>query len=90
MAALPTLGFAIAWQGGDLERYLPLYPFLFLAVAGLFALERVPIVCRVLVIVFFLAAAVSNMTRDGTARSLARTAAIDGPRRGLAAVIEAK
>jgi sulfatase maturation enzyme AslB (radical SAM superfamily) len=23
----------IAWQGGDLERYLPLYPFLFLAVA---------------------------------------------------------
>jgi hypothetical protein len=34
VAALPTLGFAAAWQGGDLERYLPLYPFLFLALAA--------------------------------------------------------
>jgi hypothetical protein len=30
---LPVLGFAVFWQGGDLERYLPLYPFLFFAVA---------------------------------------------------------
>ena len=33
VAAVPILGFAIAWQGGDLERYLPFYPFLFLALA---------------------------------------------------------
>src|SRR6202030_3009590 len=62
VAALPTIGFAVAWQGGDLERYLPLYPFLFLAVAGLFSLERVPFVCRTAAFVFFLAAAASNVT----------------------------
>jgi hypothetical protein len=62
VAALPTLGFAVAWQGGDLERYLPLYPFLFLAAGGLFALERVPLLCTVAALVFFLAAAVSNVT----------------------------
>jgi hypothetical protein len=60
-AALPTIGFAVAWQGGDLERYLPLYPFLFLAVGGLFALERVPLVCRALAVVFFLIMVASNV-----------------------------
>lgn len=29
----PVLGFAVFWQGGDIERYLPLYPMLFLALA---------------------------------------------------------
>jgi len=62
LAALPTVGFAVAWQGGDLERYLPLYPFLFLAVGGLFALERVPLLCKLAALVFILAAAVSNVT----------------------------
>jgi hypothetical protein len=61
VAALPTVGFAVAWQGGDLERYLPLYPFLFLAVAGLFALKEVPLACRVLALVFILAAGISNV-----------------------------
>jgi hypothetical protein len=31
IAALPVLGFAVYWSGGDPERYLPLYPFFFLA-----------------------------------------------------------
>ena len=30
VTALPVLGFAIHWSGGDLERYLPLYPAFFL------------------------------------------------------------
>ena len=30
LAALPVLAFAIHWSGGDLERYLPLYPAFFL------------------------------------------------------------
>jgi hypothetical protein len=30
----PVIAFGIFWQGGDMERYLPLYPFFFLAVAG--------------------------------------------------------
>lgn len=32
-ALLPVLGFAIHWSGGDLERYLPLFPAFFLALA---------------------------------------------------------
>jgi hypothetical protein len=34
IAGLPVVGFGVFWQGGDMERYLPLYPFLFLALAG--------------------------------------------------------
>ena len=33
-ALAPVIGFAIQWQGGDMERYLAIYPFLFLAVAA--------------------------------------------------------
>jgi hypothetical protein len=29
--AIPVLAFAVAWQGGDTERYLPLYPVFLLA-----------------------------------------------------------
>jgi hypothetical protein len=32
LTALPVLGFAALWQGADLERYLPLFPALMLAV----------------------------------------------------------
>jgi hypothetical protein len=35
-AALPVFAFALLWQGGDMERYLPLYPFLFLIIHELF------------------------------------------------------
>jgi hypothetical protein len=31
--ALPVVGFALKWQGGDLERYLGMFPALFFAVA---------------------------------------------------------
>lgn len=31
IAALPVLGFGVYWSGADAERYLPLYPFFFLA-----------------------------------------------------------
>jgi hypothetical protein len=54
VAAVPTLAFGIAWQGGDMERYLPLYPFVFLAVAGLFNDPRRPRLCQGLAVVFFL------------------------------------
>jgi 4-amino-4-deoxy-L-arabinose transferase-like glycosyltransferase len=37
VAALPVVGFGVLWQGGDMERYLPLYPFLLLALAGLWS-----------------------------------------------------
>jgi hypothetical protein len=32
--ALPAVAFGVFWQGGDMERYLPLYPVFFLAFAG--------------------------------------------------------
>jgi hypothetical protein len=40
LSALPMLGFAVVWQGGDIERYLPLYPFVFLALACALESER--------------------------------------------------
>jgi hypothetical protein len=81
VAALPTLAFAVAWQGGDMERYLPLYPFLFLALAGLFAGERVPLACKALALVFFAVAAAWN------APALAR-AALERRQQALAAQAE--
>ena len=33
LTAVPVVGFALKWQGGDPERYLALFPALFLAVA---------------------------------------------------------
>jgi hypothetical protein len=68
VAAAPTLAFGIAWQGGDMERYLPLYPFLFLALAGLFTLGGVPRLCQALAVGFFAVAALAN------AEALARPA----------------
>ena len=35
VAAAPILLWAVAWQGGDIERYMPLYPFVFLLLAAL-------------------------------------------------------
>ncbi len=31
--AVPVLGFGVYWQGGDMERYLAIYPFAFIALA---------------------------------------------------------
>ena len=47
----PVLLFAARWQGGDLERYLPLFPFLFLAIAICFA-QRPPRFQRVVIVLF--------------------------------------
>jgi hypothetical protein len=33
VSALPVCAFAWSWQGGDMERYLPLYPALFVSLA---------------------------------------------------------
>jgi hypothetical protein len=34
VGGLPVLAFGLCWQGGDMERYLPLYPVFFLTLAG--------------------------------------------------------
>ena len=40
LTAVPVVGFALKWQGGDIERYLALFPALFLAAA--FAIASLP------------------------------------------------
>jgi len=56
---IPVLGFAVLWQGGDMERYLPLYPVLVLSAARTledFRRSTWPI----LLVLFFAVATVSN------------------------------
>ena len=38
VTAIPVVGFALRWQGGDLERYLAMFPALFLALAVLLSM----------------------------------------------------
>ncbi len=33
ICAVPVMGFAVFWQGGDIERYLPLFPLLFIGLS---------------------------------------------------------
>jgi hypothetical protein len=40
LGGLPVLAFAVYWQGGDMERYLALYPFLFVALLFSFVGNR--------------------------------------------------
>jgi hypothetical protein len=61
VAAVPTLSFAAMWQGGDPERYLPLYPFLFPALAAALAVKRGFGPSRFLAGAFFAVAAWSNL-----------------------------
>lgn len=57
LGAIPVLAFAVAWQGGDLERYFPLFPALFLAVGVAFSsLQRRFSVLAVVALVALLAA----------------------------------
>ncbi|MEO8881410.1 MAG: hypothetical protein ABI446_13535 [Gemmatimonadaceae bacterium] len=57
LGAIPVLAFAVAWQGGDLERYFPIFPALFLAIGvALSALQREYGVLAAVVMVALLAA----------------------------------
>jgi hypothetical protein len=59
LTAAPVLAFAIVWQGGDTERYLPLYPAFMLAV-GACVTTRSWAVGRIVVELFMLLALVIN------------------------------
>jgi len=60
VSAGPVLIFAVFWFGGDIERYLPLYPVFFLALASALAEDRKGIV-KVLAVAFLALAVVSNV-----------------------------
>jgi hypothetical protein len=46
--ALPLMFFAVRWQGGDIERYMPLYPAIFLMLAGALSTGRLLVWSRVI------------------------------------------
>ena len=68
--AIPVVGFALKWQGGDLERYLALFPALFLAVAAAIALlpARAQLATSALVVVLSAAVNVPAIARAKTER----------------------
>jgi hypothetical protein len=60
LVAIPVLGFAVYWQGGDLERYLPLYPVFFLGLAHAVDDERAPVYVKWVVGLFLIVCIGSN------------------------------
>ncbi|HTC77198.1 MAG TPA: hypothetical protein VK657_01220, partial [Terriglobales bacterium] len=60
LTAVTVVGVAIYWQGGDIERYLPFYPILFMAIAGALANQQSKRLLNYVVLLFFLLAALVN------------------------------
>lgn len=58
--AIPVTAFAVFWQGGDMERYLGLYPLIFLSLAFVLCCDRSPLWSRLVVLVFVAAMIGSN------------------------------
>jgi hypothetical protein len=52
LAAVPLIGFAIKFDGGAVERYLPLYPVIFLSFAWALAQSRLPRLMKVVPVLF--------------------------------------
>jgi len=53
LTALPLIVFAIRFDGGAVERYLPIYPVIFLSVAYVLSEARVPRLLKIMPLVFF-------------------------------------
>jgi hypothetical protein len=73
--AIPVVGFALKWQGGDLERYLAMFPALFLAIAMTAALlaPRARLIAATAVALLFVAfnvPAISRAKRDAQCATL--------------------
>ncbi|MGH7502306.1 MAG: hypothetical protein ACREL7_11170 [Longimicrobiales bacterium] len=62
VAAIPIAIWAVAWQGGDIERYMPLYPFLFLLFAALLGMHAGARRTRIVLLVGLAFMAVNNVT----------------------------
>lgn len=61
LGAVPVLMFGLYWYGGDVERYLPLYPFFFLALASALD-QRPPKWVQAIAVIFLATAIVSNVS----------------------------
>jgi hypothetical protein len=60
LSAVPVLAFAVYWQGGDPERYLPLYPMFFIALGWVLDSDEVKRLCKYPLVLFVLAMLVTN------------------------------
>jgi len=60
LGGLPVLGFALAWNGAVMERYLPWFPFIFLALAYSLADRRAFRPGKAITLIFMLAMVSTN------------------------------
>jgi hypothetical protein len=77
LAALPLIAFAIKFDGGAVERYLPVYPVVFLAFGWMLAQSQLPRVLKIVPVLFFCVAIFVNssvMARIVLSRQQQRTA----------------
>lgn len=67
LGGLPAIGFALSWNGAVMERYLPWFPFLFLALACSLAARRALGAGQAVTLIFILAMTVTNFAamREG-------------------------
>lgn len=78
VTGVPIIGLAVFWQGGDIERYLGLYPMIFIAVGACLSSERSISVLKYVVLVWVGAMVLTNglaMAKFSLARQQERTAA---------------
>ncbi len=61
VAFIPVVAFAIYWQGGDPERYLPLYPSFFIAIAWVLSSPVKPRVLKYSIVTFLIVMSVTNV-----------------------------
>jgi hypothetical protein len=60
LAALPLIAFAVKFDGGAVERYLPVYPVIFLAFGWVLAQSQLSRVLKVVPVLFFCVAILVN------------------------------
>ncbi|HYV11868.1 MAG TPA: hypothetical protein VE980_13290, partial [Pyrinomonadaceae bacterium] len=76
LAAVPLIAFAIKFDGGAVERYLPLYPVIFLAFGWVLAQSQLPRVVKIVPALFFCVVILVNssvMARIVLDRQMQRT-----------------
>jgi len=58
--SIPVITFGLLWQGGDMERYLPLYPLFFASLAYAVGSDRSSLLFKFIAIVFVVTVAATN------------------------------
>jgi hypothetical protein len=66
LSAVPLLAFAAMYDGGAVERYLPLYPFIFLSLAWAIGAGRMPRLLKAAPLAFIAAAIITNVSAMAT------------------------